>query len=848
MELPGPDRWHEINTILTQVLEHPPDEREAALDAACGDDPTLRREVKELLDAAATYDQLFDEGAEQVARPLFATGTAEDAPADGGTDPVPVGAGDRIGPYRILERVGEGGASVVYRARRVDEQFQRVVALKVLRHTLDEEGDAAARFRAERQILASVSHPNLAAVYDGGVGPGGHPYLVMEYVEGRPMTEHCQAEGLSIESRVALFRQAAEAVQAAHEQMIVHRDLKPANVLVDRTTGTVRLVDFGIAKILGELPGLSATVTQTGRHPMTPAYAAPEQVKGEAIRLATDTYALGVLLYELLTDRRPFGEGQTDPYAVARAVCEDEADPPSTVVSDGRGGSLQGDLDAIVMKALRKRPDDRYDTVEALLDDLDRYRDDRPVQAHHEHWGYRVRKFVRRNRTSLAATVLVIFLIAGVVTYHLQRLSTERDQARRAAQKAEQVSQYLTDLFEEADPEQAQGATVTARDLIREGMDQIETLNDQPAVQAELAYVLGKTRRRLGLYDSTRALLEQSLALRKQVHGRQHAGVADALGELALLARDHEGNYAEAESLMHEAVSIYRAVHGPNHPTVAEELKNLVYVQRQQGKLEAATESVEAALSIQRNQPEVDSMAVAESLFNLGAILEDRGEYARAEQVHRRSLALCRRHTEGPHPGTAVNLVELGSLLRQQGELGAAEDLYQEALSMNRSLYGTPHPSVANDLNDLAKLKQKREQYREAETKMRAALRMRRALHDGPHPNIAVGLHNLGGILLGADKYVAADSAFRAARSMLRELDQAQSQTMAFALEKHGNLFRERGQHARAEAAYKKALSIQESIHGADHPKIEDLHADLRGLYEAWEKPRLADRYATSTD
>ena len=847
MEFPGPDRWNEINTILTQVLEHPAGERREALEEACADDPALRREVEGLLDAAATYDDLFDEGAEQLARPLFAAEETGDGGANDPDDTVPVEVGERVGAYHILERVGEGGASIVYRARRVDEQFQRVVALKVLRRTLDGAGDAASRFRAERQILASLSHPHLAAVYDGGVGPGGHPYLVMEYVEGRPITEHCRAEDLSVESRLALLRQVAEAVQAAHEQTIVHRDLKPENVLVDRESGAVKLVDFGIAKILGELPGAPRPATQTGAHPMTPAYAAPEQVKGEAIRLATDTYALGVLLYELLTDRRPFGEEQTDPYAVARAVCEDEPVRPSDAVDDDRRERLRGDLDAIVMKALRKHPEDRYDTVGALLDDLDRYCEERPVQAHQGHWTYRARKFVRRNRRTLTGALLAVLLIVGVVTYHVQRLSAERDQAQRAAEKAEQVSQYLVTLFEEADPEQAQGASVTARDLLHEGMDRIETLDGQPLVQAELAYVLGKTRRRLGLYDSTRALLEQAYTLRTEAHGRTHAGVADVVSELALLSRDHEGNYAEAESLMSETASIYRAVHGPRDPRVAEAMKNLVYVQRRQGKLEAATESVQAALSIQRAQPEVDSMAVAESLFNLGAILEERDKYERAEQVYRRSLALCRRHTDGPHPGTAVNLDAVGFLMERRDSLEKAEDFYREALAIKRSLYGDTHPGIANTLNNLAKLERKRENYREAETQMRTALRMRRTLHDGPHPNIAAFLHNLGGILHGADKFVAADSALQAARSMLQELDQEQSETMAFALEKHGNLFRDREQYARAEAAYKQAISVRESIHGTDHPKIEDLRTDLGELYEAWDKPRLANQYTQYT-
>ncbi|MFO8099398.1 MAG: serine/threonine-protein kinase [Salinibacter sp.] len=839
MDLPGPDRWNEINTILTKVLERPPDEREAVLAEACAGDPALRNEVEELLDASTTYGNVLDEGAEALARPLFES----DASGDADRPAVPVTAGQRVGPYRVLERVGAGGTSVVFRARREDEQFQRDVALKVLRHPLDDEGPEAERFRAERQILASVSHPHLAAVYDGGVLGGGQPYLAMEYVDGRSITEHCREEELSVDGRLSLFRQAAEAVQAAHEQMIVHRDLKPSNVLVDQATGAVKLVDFGIAKILGELPGAPSPVTQTGRHPMTPAYAAPEQVKGEAISLATDTYALGVLLYELLADRRPFGERNTGPYAVARAVCEDDPPPPSTCVEEERQRAVNGDLDAIVLKALRKRPDERYDTVEALLDDLRRHQDERPVQAYQGSLAYRARKFVRRNRGLLAGTTAATLIVVGLVVYHIQRLSAERNQAQREAQKAEQVSEYLAELFAEADPEEAQGSPTTARELLAAGVDRINELDDQPAVQGELAFVLAKTRRRLGLYDTTEALLTRAHRLRTQVHGREHPDVAETLSEKALLARDHDGDYAEAESLMQESAAIYRAVHGERHASVAEQLKDLVYVQRRQGKLDAAEASVREALSIRRAQPDADSMAVAETLFNLAAILRDRKQYERAEDVQQRSLALSRQHTEGPHPGTAANLDAMGFLLKEQEDLEAAEAHYQEALSMKRDLYGTPHPRVVTTLNNLGKLAERRGRYEEAETHLRSALRMRRALQEEPHPKIAVHLHNLGGILHDQGDLASADSALQAARDMLQATDQGESTTMAHALEKHGNVLRAQERYTDAEAAYQQALALRQSIHEEGHPKIPTLQADLESLYDQWGKPELAAQY-----
>lgn len=834
MELPCAQRWDEINDLLVEAASRPADERSAFLDEACTD-AAVREDLEALLAADAAHGDLFEQGAADLARPLISSEANEGEPAPR------LEAGRQVGPYRILERIGEGGTSTVYRAERTDDQFERAVAVKVLRGVMGKDEQAAERFRAERQILASLSHPHIAEVYGGGVLADGRPYLVMELVDGHPITEYCRKANCSLDERLDLFRQAAAAVQAAHEQLVVHRDLKPSNVLVERNTGRVKLLDFGIAKMLGDLPGTTPPTTRTGRRPMTPAYAAPEQVKGDSIGVATDLYALGVLLYELLAEAHPYGRGEQSPYAVARAVCEEDPPPPSEAISNEEGRTaLQGDLDAIVMKAVRTDPEARYDTVDEFLDDLGRYRTDRPIHAQRGGWTYQTRKFVRRHHRGLAGSLAAVMLLISFAGYHLWRLSTERDRARREAETAEQVTQYLADLLEQADPTQTQGEPTTARDLLRMGTQHIDELREQPTAQAELAYVLGKTRRRLGLYDSTRVLLEKALAIRRQNHGREHAEVAAVLSELALLARDRDGHYAKAESLFAEAASIYRATLGPRDEAVSEELTNLVYVRRKQGELKEAEEAVREALSIQRAQYGTQHMSVAETLFNLAAILKDRGQLEKAERIQRRSLELCRRLTEGPHPGTAANLDALALLLKKQGQSQAAEQMYRKALAIKRALYGSQHTKVATTHNNLAESLQAQERLAAAETHLRKALQIRRAVYESPHPQIAISLGNLGEVLHKRGQPAGADSVFWAARTMLRKTGKRGTPIMAYALEKHGTLLRDRGAYPQAQAAYRNALTIRRSMHDAPHPTIKELRSDLVSLYREWGKPDQA--------
>ncbi len=400
-----PEQWSAIKEILSEALERPKAERPSYLDRVCGDNVDLRRRVESLIEADGRSWSLMDAPA-AAASSLAATLR-------------PPASGERIGVYEILEEIGHGGMGSVYLARRADEQFEQRVAIKLSRLSLADD-PMQRRFRAERQIVAALDHPNSARLLDGGATSDGRPYFVMEYVAGRPLPDWCEERALTIRQRVQIFLDVCGAVQYAHQRLVVHRDIKPANILVT-AEGMAKLLDFGIAKLtVPELFGAAVEETKTLFQLLTPDYASPEQVRGEPVTPASDVYALGVVLYELLTGRRPYKVSTTSPAEMVRVVCETEAPRPSTVAPRSLAKELSGDLDTIVSKALRKEPERRYATAGELAEDLRRFLDGLPVQARPDTAGYRLRKFVKRNRAGvIAASVASLSLVAGGIALWL---------------------------------------------------------------------------------------------------------------------------------------------------------------------------------------------------------------------------------------------------------------------------------------------------------------------------------------------------------------------------------------------------------------------------------------------
>ncbi len=863
-------RWAHIKALFDEALEQAPSARAAFVTERAEGDADLEDEVLALLSAEDEAPQFFG---------AYTGGALAFLPGEGlGEGP---GGGARVGPYEIEREIGRGGMGVVYLARRADGQFQQRVALKLLPPGFDTE-DLVARFLAERQILASLEHPGIARFLGGGVTEGGQPYFVMEYVEGEPIDVFCDERRLSISKRLRLFAEVARAVAYAHGKLVVHRDLKLSNILVtEDESGTphVKLLDFGVAKLLDESAAAAAApLTRTGERWLTPEYAAPEQLRGEPLTTAADVYALGVLLYELLTGHRPYHvAGARTAHALERAVLETRPRAPSTVVQErsgeaapeavsaARGTSpgrlrrrLRGDLDTIVMKALRKTPARRYASAEAFAVDVERHLQGLPVNARPDTPGYRLRKFVRRHRWGFAVSVLIALLTLGYaasVTLQAREIARERD-------KAEQMSAFLVELFRVSDPQEGTGDAVTARALLDRGAQQAQAdLQDRPETRAMLMDVIGRIYGQLGLYDEAgpllaealeerqrvldegdpdvaaslhalgalrhaqgrydpaQELLEEALRRRRARYGAEHASVAEAMNSLARL-RLSRGHLSEAESLFTEALAMRRRLYGPAHAAVAESLNDLAAALRVQGRYVEAEKHYRMAHAMNLRVLGPSHLRVAESLNNLAALLQNQGRYDEAEDHARQALALYRRLFGSDHPDVATNLSNLAYILQKKGDFAPAESLYTEALAMRRTLLGDKHLRVANSYNSLAAVLQDQGRYDEAEPYARQALALYREALGTEHRLVAQALNNLAWLLRNKGDLAGAEPLFREVLAMRQRFYGSSHPQVAQSMSYLAELLQARGQLAKAETLYRDALAMQRDLLPPEHPQL----------------------------
>ena len=694
------DRWQQIDTLFAAALERPADERTAFLRASCGQDPSLYHEVLALLASDTEAASVLGESATDFAAPLLpglqeALGSETDLPA-----------GARVGPYRIEGLLGRGGMGRVYLAERADGAFEKRVALKVVKRGMDTD-EVLARFRRERQLLAGLDHPHIARLLDGGATEDGRPYLVMECVEGEPITAYADRHRLPLDARLALFEQIAEAVAYAHRNLVVHRDLKPSNILVTED-GQAKLLDFGIAKLLGDD---DAAHTREGLRLLTPEYAAPEQVRGEAVTTATDVYALGVLLYELMTGRRPCDLAGPGLLARERALLHAEPPRPSAALVPEAAAArattperlrrrLNGDLDTIVLKALRREPERRYASVGALREDLRRAQRGLPVEARPESALYRAGKFVRRHRLGVAAATAFVLLLAGsVVALGLQQRQTarERDRAEAARARAEQTAGFLEGLFDAADPFAPERLdTLRARDLLARGQAAAERdLAEQPLLQAQLLGAIGRAYTRLGLYAEAEAVLRRAL--------------------------------------VREALAINRAALGDDHPHVADNLSLLGSVLRGQGRLDEAAEALREAIARTRGDRDPD---VAVALNTYAGVLLAQEDFAGAEAVLDEAIGIVRDALGDDHPAVAFNVARRAQIYHARGDHAAAVEDQREALRIFEARFGAGSLHVALAQASLGGCLADLGRYAEAEAQLQASLAALREMHDDEHPRV----------------------------------------------------------------------------------------------------------------
>jgi serine/threonine-protein kinase len=830
-----------VDEIVRRAAAVGPHERLAFVRNACGGDTALYDAVIERVSASWMLDLSEQD-------PVL-----EDAALALGESRQP---GELIGPYRIVRVLGQGGMGEVYLCERADDQYRKQVAIKLVSRGLISR-QVQTRLRTERQILATLDHPNIARLLDGGTTADGVPYLVMEYVDGEPIDEFCDRRELTVPERLQLFQVVCSAVQAAHRNLIVHRDLKPSNILVT-ADGTPKLLDFGIAKLL-DVRQTTHTVamTQADIRILTPDHASPEQIRGQPITTASDVYVLGVLLYELLAGRRPFRVEGLRLIDIERVICEQPPVPPShTLGSAHRDAAdlertaakrrttvarlrrqLAGDLDNIIMMAMRKEPERRYGSVERLSGDIANHARGMPVIARKDTWGYRTRKFVSRHTlaVSLAAAFVVVLMgFAAAMYVQAERIRQQRDEAnsqraRAESQqnRAEQVSAFLIDLFRRSDPAEHRGQKITAEEILERGAHKIDVeLKQDPESQANMMEAIGRVYLSLGQPDKAMPLLERSLDLRSGLFGPQHLMTASSMQGLAS-ARGAKGEFDVAEKLLRDALSIQQRNLGENHETVAATLHNLGWLLMERFELDAAEKIFRQGIDIYVARDLERSAAATTMMNGLATVVSYKGDYPAAEALYRRALDIDRALLGQDHPQTAIETMNLGLALQMQGKLAAAEPLYVESIAVLRRVSGPEHPDTIAALGNYGWLLQAKGELAESERVLREVLSVHQRSLGEQHHLVGYDKSNLADVLYERARLDEAERLYRDALANFEASVAPDNQYVASALTGLARVYAERGDLVRVRAVVDRAVVIWRKELPPDHWRIANSQAAL---------------------
>jgi serine/threonine-protein kinase len=888
-----------VEDIVRRAAAVGPHERLAFVRNACGGDTALYDAVIERVSASWMLDLSEQD-------PVH-----EDAALALGESRQP---GELIGPYRIVRVLGQGGMGEVYLCERADDQYRKQVAIKLVSRGLISR-QVQTRLRTERQILATLDHPNIARLLDGGTTADGVPYLVMEYIDGEPIDEFCDRRELTIAERLQMFQVVCSAVQAAHRNLIVHRDLKPSNILVT-ADGTPKLLDFGIAKLL-DVRQTTHTVamTQADIRILTPDHASPEQIRGQPITTASDVYVLGVLLYELLAGRRPFRVEGLRLIDIEHLICEQQPVPPSHTLSTAHREAaelehtaakrrttvtrlrrqLAGDLDNIVMMAMRKEPERRYGSVELLSADIANHARAMPVLARKDTWSYRTRKFVSRHTLGVAFAggfVMLLAAFAAVMYVQADHIRQQRDEANVQHARAEaeskrhsQVSNYLIDLFRASDPDEHLGEKMTADELLERGARRIDAeLRQDPETQSTMMEAIGRVYLSAGKTDKALPLLERSLDLRRSLFGPDHVMTASSMQSLAA-ARRAKGDYAAAEKLLREALRIHQQKLGADHETVAATLASLAAVLTDRGALDASEKIHRQSLAIYVASGAERDVGAIEVMNGLANVYTFRGDHAAAEDLYRRVVAIDREVRGTGHPDVAIEMGNLATAMQMQGKLAAAEPLYVESIAILRRVNGDDHPNTLTILANYGWFLQLKGELEESERVRREVLVLRqRTLGEG-HALVGYAKSNLANVLYERGRLAEAEDLYGEAVANLEKTLGSDHQYVAAALTGLARVYAERGDEARVTATVDRAVSIWrkelpdghwwianaqaalglcylqerkyseaervllanlavlEKQRGADSADARRVRAWLVKLYEAWGRPESAARY-----
>jgi len=808
------DRWQLVDDLFHQVIAQTGEARRAFLAQACAGNEELLREVERLVKAHEAASGFMSAPVAGQAFNLL-------------SEPEPSPAGAMVGPYQIVRELGRGGMGAVYLAERADDQFHKRVAVKLIKRGLDTDA-VLRRFRDEREILAGLEHPNIARLLDAGTADDGRPYVLMEYVDGLAIDRFCEQQRLTIDARLDLFLQVCAAVSYAHQRLIVHRDIKPSNILVT-VDGSPKLLDFGIAKMMDAAGGGDTLATVMGGvRPMTPEYASPEYIQGLATTTLGDVYSLGVLLYELLTGRLPFRFESRTLEAIAHVVSTVDPPRPSDVTLDRRK-RLQGDLDTIVLTALRRDRGQRYQSVDALADDLRRHLAGLPILARKAAPWYRAVKFVRRNRIAVgAAAAIAVSLVGGIAAS-----TWEAGRARRAEQIAKAVNEFLQDDLLAQASAQTQTTPRTGPDLdikVRTALDRAAAriqgkFDGQPEVEAAIRQTIGTTYSELGLYNEAQSQMERALSLRQRVLGAQHPDTLTSMQELGELYIA-SAKYAQAQALLDPLLESRRRTLGQYHQDTLRALNDLAGVVNAQADYRRAALLRGEVLDSDRRVLGREHPYTLIALNNLASTDSALGKYADAASLYQEAVEIMKRVMGAAHPATLGSMNGLAVVYRYQGKYAEAESLAMQVIDLRRTALGAEHHDTLLAIYSLAAIYLAQKRYTDAEPLLTDGLETsRRVLPD--HPDTQNFVSGLAEVRWKRGDIAAAESLFQEAVAARRRILGANHPTIAHVLVSFGEMMLEQRRYTEAESLLHDAAGIYEKAASSDWRR--DYAQALRG-------------------
>lgn len=875
-----PDEWALVQEVFHEAAELPGEQRISFVRTRLRGRDLLAERVIDLLRQDDAETLLLDRELGEVARRVLEDGLPDV---------------EQLGRYRVVRPLGRGGMGVVYLVER--EDLGREDALKVLRDATLSPARRA-RFLREQRTLAGLVHPGIAQLHDADVLSDGTPYFVMEYVDGDPIDVHCARSGLGVHARVRMVRQVCEAVRYAHDRAVIHRDLKPSNILV-KPDGTPKLLDFGIAK---DVADVDDPATRTGMGMMTPAYAAPEQLRGEPVGVFTDVYALGVLLYELLAGRPPFELEGLTPSQAERVVLETTPPPPSHAATRDRGRAtplLEGvdgpaapadaarvsrseweDLDVLCAKAMHRDVARRYGSVEGFMRDLDHFLRREPLDARPDSAGYRMARFAQRHTRALAATAVALAALALTSVYYSVRLIDARDRAVVEAERTRRIQAFTENLFQGGDDVAGPADTLRVVTLLERGVAEARLLSEDPETQSQMYLTLGTMFARLGRFDRADSLVRAAHAMRTELGTGDAAESGAALGGLLV----EQGAYADGEVELREALRHYEATDRSDQLSAAMAGVSLGTALEGQGAYDEAIEVARRAIAtLERVAPgtpehssalaalsttffyagrldEADSLTlraldidrrlhgeahptIADGLINLAAAEVQRGRYVEAEPYFRDAVEIFEAYHGAAHPETASAMRMLGNDLIFQGRLDEAEPLLEQALAVQEAALSPEHPRLANTMSDLAYVRLQAGRHDEAVGLYRRIVGIYETSNGPRHYFVAIGLSNLANALYEGGRLAEAQEIFEDVVARFAETRGDDHLDTGVARIKLGRVLLAR---ARLEEAEEHLRSGYDIVLARAEPTVSWLRAaraDLAAVYDATGRPELAARF-----